>query len=369
MHLKTGFLFFNYCLTAMGLLCLSFSHVFSPWLGVLLGFVLVTCLVLEIKNVLPLKPHLKVLTSSWSLLALPLLYFGFDLPLLDLLVWVLIILLFSRLIFKTELNDYLFGYVLNLICLLLGAMLAHDLIFALLFLSFYLVLGGGLIHYHMMAEQTGNHSPPEVFKRYEGKEYLRGRLFGFSVVLMLLTLAVTTLIFAGFPRLGMGIFPSGPQPPVSGFSEAVQLGDIGTIKQNTAVVMRVEFSRNGKSHRPKDAVYWRGVVLDHFNGSSWFSTDRQKRKFVNHPGTGIQLFLNEPTSNDIRQDIYMDGFDSNIVFTANAPWFVDGDFRNLQVSRDFSLKTLDRNARLNTVTLISDPIAPPPHTAPRTNSI
>ena len=85
----------------MGLLCLSFSHVFSPWLGVLLGSALLTCLVLEIKNVLPLKPHLKVLTSSGSLLALPLLYFGFDLPLLDLLVWVLIFLLFSRLIFKT----------------------------------------------------------------------------------------------------------------------------------------------------------------------------------------------------------------------------------------------------------------------------
>jgi protein-glutamine gamma-glutamyltransferase len=359
MQLKTGFLFFNYCLTAMGLLCLSFSHVFSPWLGVLLGSALLTCLVLEIKNVLPLKPHLKVLTSSGSLLALPLLYFGFDLPLLDLLVWVLIFLLFSRLIFKTELNDYVFGYVLNLICLLLGAMVAHDLIFALLFLSFYLVLCGGLIHYHLMAEQTGNHSPPEVFKQYEGKEYLRGRLFGFSVVLMLLTLAVTTLIFAGFPRLGMGIFPSESKSPVTGFSEAVRLGDIGTIKENTAVVMRVEFSQKGEPYRPETPVYWRGVVLDHFNGSSWFSTDRQKRKFVNHPGTGVQLFTQEPESSPIRQDIYMDGFDSNVIFTPAIPRFIDGDFRHLQVNTDFALKTLDRNARLNTVTLISDPIAPP----------
>jgi protein-glutamine gamma-glutamyltransferase len=361
MKLKTGFLFFNYFLTAMGLLCLSFSHVFPSLFGVLLGSALVTCLMLEIKKVLPLKPHLKVLTSSWSLLALPLLYFGFDLPLLDLLVWILIFLLFSRLIFKTELNDYLFGYVLNLICLLLGAMVAHDLVFALLFLSFYLVLGGGLIHYHLLAEQTGNHSPPDVFIQYEGKEYLRGRLFGFSTGLMILTLAVTTLIFSAFPRLGMGIFPSGAKSPTTGFSEAVRLGDIGTIKQNTAVVMRVEFSQNGKSYRPKDTVYWRGVVLDHFNGNTWFSTARPKRKFINHPGIGVQLFAQEPESSAVRQDIYMDGFDSNVIFTPAIPWFIDGDFRHLQVNADFALKTLDRNSRLNAVTLISDPIASSQH--------
>jgi protein-glutamine gamma-glutamyltransferase len=361
MKLKTGFLFFNYLLTATGLLCLSFSNVFPPWLGVLLGSVLVTCLMLEIKNVLPLKPHLKVLTSSWSLLALPLLYFGFDLPLLDLLVWVLIVLLFSRLIFKTELNDYLFGYVLNLICLLLGAMVAQDITFALLFLSFYLVLCGGLIHYHMLAEQTGNHSPPDVFKHYDGNEHLRGRLFGFSAVLMVLILALTTLIFAGFPRLRMEIFPPGPKSPVTGFSEAVRLGDVGMIKENSAVVMRVEFSQKGETYRPKSAVYLRGVVLDHFNGNSWFSTDRQKREFINHPGVGVKLFPNEPTANAVRQDIYMDRFDSNVIFAPTLPLIIDGDFRSLQVSRDFTLKTLDRNSRLNTVSLTSDPASSAEH--------
>lgn len=363
MKLKTGFLFFNYFLTAMGLLCLSVSNAFSLLPGILLGSALITCLVLESKNVLPLKPQRKALLSSVSLLAPALLYFGFDLPLLDLLVWVLIFLLFSRLIFKTELNDYLFGYVLNLICLLLGAMVAQDLIFALLFLSFYLVLGGGLIHYHLMAEQAGNHSPPDVFKQYDGKEHLRGRLFGFSTGLMVLTLALTALIFSAFPRLSLGIFSSGSKTPITGFSEAVQLGDIGTIKQNTAVVMRVEFSQKGEPYRPKTPVYWRGVVLDHFNGNSWFSTTRPKTRFINHPGIGVQLFAQEPESSVIRQDIYMDGFDSNVIFTPALPRFIDGDFRHLQINTDFALKTLDRNSRLNTVTLISDPTPSSQHRA------
>ena len=163
------------------------------------------------------------------------------------------------------------------------------------------------------------------------------------------------MIFAGFPRLNTGLFSSGPPSPVSGFSEAVRLGDVGKIKKNSSVVMRIEFTRNGKPHRPKDPVYWRGVVLDHFNGSSWFSTARPKWKFSNQPGVGTKLFPFDPVPRLIRQDIYMDGFDSNVIFTQGVPLFVDGDFRHLQINMNFALKTLDRNSHPKTVTLISDP--------------
>jgi len=233
-------------------------------------------------------------------------------------------------------------------------MVTHDLTFAFLFLLFYLVLCGGLIFYHMMAEQTGSHSPPGVFKQFEGKESIQGRMLGFSAGLMVMSLAMTTLIFAGFPRLGMGLLFSGPPSPVSGFSEAVRLGDVGKIKLNSSVVMRVEFTRNGKPHRPKDPVYWRGVVLDHFNGSSWFSTARPKWKFFNQPGVGTKLAPFDPGPSLVRQDIYMDRFDSNVIFTQGIPLFVDGDFRHLQINMDFALKTLDRNSHPKTVTLISD---------------
>ena len=143
---------------------------------------------------------------------------------------------------------------------------------------------------------------------------------------------------------------------MTGFSEAVRLGDVGKIKQNTSVVMRIEFSSNGKPHRPGDAVYWRGVVLDHFNGNSWFSTARPKWKFSNQPGVGLQLFPFAPNPGLIRQDIYMDEFGSNVIFTQGVPLFVDGDFRHLQVSMNLALKALDRNSHPKTVTLISDPM-------------
>ena len=154
MKLRTGFLIFNYLLTAMALYCLTLSQVFPPGFGLFLVCALGTCLVLEYQKIIPLLPPLKILSSSWSLLALPLLYFSFDLNLLDVLVWVLMVLLFSRLVFKTELGDTVFNYLMSLACLLLGAMVTHDLAFAILFLTFFLVLSWGLITYNMMAEQA-----------------------------------------------------------------------------------------------------------------------------------------------------------------------------------------------------------------------
>jgi len=354
MKLRTGFLIFNYLLTAMALYCLTLSQVFPSGFGLFLVCVLGACLALEYKKIIPLLPPLKILASNWGLLALPLLYFGFDLPLLDTLVWVLMVLLFSRLVFKTELRDTVFGYLISLTCLLLGAMVTHDLAFAILFLTFYLVLSWGLITYNMMAEQAGSNSPPALFLQCGENTSLGGGLFGFSAALMILGLVLTTLIFTGFPRLGQGFSLSGPPSPMSGFSEFVRLGDVGRIKQNSRVVMRIEFESGGKPHRPTGPVYWRGVVLDHFNGSSWFSTVKPKWNFSNQPGIGIQLSPWDAKTSVVRQTMYMDGFDSNVIFSDGLPLFIDGNFHQLQVNNSFSLKTPGWRNRSRRVTLISD---------------
>ena len=59
---------------------------------------------------------------------------------MDLTVWFLIFILLTRFVFKYELNDNLYGYLISIVCLLIGALFIHDMVFGLLFLSFYLVL-------------------------------------------------------------------------------------------------------------------------------------------------------------------------------------------------------------------------------------
>ncbi len=359
MKLRPGFLIFNYLLTGLALYCLTSSQVFSPDIGFVLGSALLLCFILEVKKVIPLKAPVKIVFSSGGLLALPLLHFGLDLPLVPLLVWVLVFLLFSRLIFKSELNDYLFGYLLSIVCLLIGAVYIQDLTFAFIFFAFFLALCWGLIFYNMMADRVGSHSPPEIFKQMGGDmDSPSGGLFGLSAGLLLLGLVVTTLAFMGFPRLGSGFFPSGPSLPMSGFSENVRIGDIGRIQQNSGVVMRVEYTQNETPYRPQMPVFWRGVVLDHFDGAYWTSTVKSKWKLSNRPGFGTQLFPFDANSKIVKQTIFVDAMESSVIFTQGIPLFVDGNFWRLQMDLNFAMRTLDRTPGPKTVTLISDLQAP-----------
>ena len=81
------------------------------------------------------------------------LYLVFGLPILNLISGFLVYLLYTRFIFKTEFNDYMFGYLIAIVCLLIGALYVQDLTFGLVFLSFYLVLSWCLISYRFIVLQ------------------------------------------------------------------------------------------------------------------------------------------------------------------------------------------------------------------------
>ena len=86
---------------------------------------------------------------------------------------------------------------------------------------------------------------------------------------------------------------------VSGFSETVTLGDVGKIKLNPEVVMRVEYQKDGNSYRTKSRVLWRGVTLDRYDGMSWTATADPVWKIDNPLGNGVKLFQSGSFSNTV----------------------------------------------------------------------
>ena len=84
--------------------------------------------------------------------------------------------------------------------------------------------------------------------------------------------AIGSMLFFIFPRFSAGYFArTGSQPSLmSGFSDSVELGQIGEIKKGTAIVMRV---RTG-SPVQYPMLRWRGVALSDFDGRRWFTADR-----------------------------------------------------------------------------------------------
>jgi hypothetical protein len=354
-RLRTCFVGFSYLLAVLGIACLIFGAVIPLAAGILILTVLMVCFTLETYHKIPIYPPIRLSILLAGLIILPLIYFIWKPQILDLTVWFLIFILLTRFIFKSELNDYLYGYLISIVCLLIGALFIQDMVFGLLFLSFYLVLCWCLIFYNMMVERVGTHCPPSGFRHTGEHEATGFSLFVLSATMILASFLLTAVIFVSFPRLGLGFLALDSEGgTVSGFSDRVELGEVGRIKQNDSVVMRVEFRKNGQVYRPPSKVLWRGVNLDHYNGKTWFSTMPPAWQALNFRGQGAQLFTVPAPREMIVQDIYMESFNSPVIFTYGIPLEIEGTFKQIQMDQGYSLQTLDKHTGPRRYTIIAD---------------
>jgi protein-glutamine gamma-glutamyltransferase len=97
-------------------------------------------------------------------------------------------------------------------------------------------------------------------------------------------------LFFFFPRFSAGYMGrTGLQPTlISGFSDDVELGQIGEIKKNSAVVMRV---RTGKPVG-YPLLRWRGIALSTFDGKRWYTTERASKQLP--PTASGWIFTSDP---------------------------------------------------------------------------
>ncbi len=134
-----------------------------------------------------------------------------------------------------------------------------------------------------------------------------------SLRMMVGTLAVGGLIFLVLPRQagatrGQSAAPIGKH--LTGFDEEVQLGQLGEILENDAVVMTVELSdEDGKTIRPETELLWRGVTLIHYEKGYWRRQAQRSQTVVKMPPD-----RGGKRRHQIRQVIKLEPNDSNTLF-------------------------------------------------------
>ena len=91
------------------------------------------------------------------------------------------------------------------------------------------------------------------------------------------------MLFLLFPRVQGGIWGRGHLNLArTGFSDAISFGDMAELATSTEAAFRVEFDGTVP---PQDRLYWRGVVLWSFDGTSWTrGVDRRSRSAGYSPG-------------------------------------------------------------------------------------
>ena len=91
--------------------------------------------------------------------------------------------------------------------------------------------------------------------------------FRIGGVLVLQAMPFMIILFVVMPRLGpLWAVPVTQGKGKTGFSDTLELGDLGELVRSPEVAFRVAFS--GATPMPQQ-LYWRGLVLDDFEGHRW----------------------------------------------------------------------------------------------------
>jgi transglutaminase-like putative cysteine protease len=139
------------------------------------------------------------------------------------------------------------------------------------------------------------------------------------------------LLFMLLPRLRSSVIQGaglGASRATAGFSDQVRLGELGRIRQDATVVMRVE-TLQGDPPGPEQS-YWRGLAFDHFDGTSWSITPPEKRILPGSPEGGISVGADDRAN--LVQRIVREPVQAGALFGAGQVRGIQGTVR--RISRD-----------------------------------
>ncbi|GHS90782.1 membrane protein [Synergistales bacterium] len=153
--------------------------------------------------------------------------------------------------------------------------------------------------------------------RIDGRELKQISMRAASV--FLLAAALSLLLFFVMPRTDRPIFGSyrrqygtGTGDAMGlGFSDQVRLGDATTIQGNDRLAFRAVMKPLPNGFLP----YWRGLVLDTFDGRVWLADRRRENggETISDPGAPV-----------IEQEIFLESGNRGVLFTLDQPVSVSG---------------------------------------------
>jgi protein-glutamine gamma-glutamyltransferase len=237
-------------------------------------------------------------------------------------------------------RDYLQLYLISLAEILAASTQTVNMVFGICLLAFITSGTSTLVLFEMRRSNAKMQGATKVqpFVRGRGIQetdlelfspFPAGLFFLSTVGMTLLILAAAVPLFLLLPRLSTGFYgrPSGNTQFVSGFSDRVELGRFGSIRQSSAVVMRVQTAAP-PSQTPEN-LKWRGLSFDHFDGRSWKNTERH-RVAVSTQGRYYKLENSAQGTNWLNQTFFVEALSTNVIFAASRVLAVSLDVGHLE---------------------------------------
>src|SRR6185503_2814628 len=246
-------------------------------------------------------------------------------------------------------RDWVFLYLISFFEVLLAAGLSFSPVF-LGTLTLYLLCGLSAVTAFEIQKARRSLAPAEtrllvppdsrVFKK-SGQPSWRAteaaRLPVVAVALLILIFVLALPLFLIAPRSGAAALTrsGGAVPNFIGFSENVTLGQIGTLKQNDTIVMRVRV----EDTQPRD-LRWRGVALDEFTGFGWRKSPQARQlEVVTERGGLFKVDTTEALHRLTTQTFFLEPLESPVLFAAPRVVAVQGDLPFVRTDSEGSVQS------------------------------
>ena len=223
-------------------------------------------------------------------------------------------------------RDALFLSMLAFAAILAAAILTVDTLFLTLFFFFLLSGVATFIGLELRRGVAGAVSPALALRETEGKLNRSLSLAAFSVAIGAILLG--GMLFFFFPRFKAGYLGRVSFSPtlMTGFTDDVELGQIGEIKKSSEIVMRVE------AGKPigYEWLRWRGIALTTFDGKRWSSSASTSQIL----GVQADGWIHTPEAaqkeNDsgpvIRYTVFLEPVATNAIFVPGRVLLLQGNF-------------------------------------------
>lgn len=221
-----------------------------------------------------------------------------------------IFLMINKLFNLSSRKDYIQLFLLSLLQFLAASTMTSQLFFGFAVVIFLISATWALILLHLkyQIKEPGAANTHEKIVDY--------RFFLLTNSVALAAFIITIFIFFIIPRFGIGFMQkkSDDRLRTSGFTERIDLGDIGPIKLDNTMVMRVRIPDYNDSL--KDRLYWRGVTFDFYDGRSW--SNKLVRKFSPEINERGEFTIREGSSEGgLYQEIILEPLDTTVIFGAS----------------------------------------------------
>ncbi|MEO6590170.1 MAG: DUF3488 and transglutaminase-like domain-containing protein [Pyrinomonadaceae bacterium] len=242
----------------------------------------------------------------------------------------ILILASIKLLQKKTNKDWIFLYLISFFEVLLAAGLSISPFYLASFVLYLLVTICAIILFEIRKTSRTVKENSQITDRTQNSQTRLWQLPVISVWLLILLVVFALPMFFVLPRVSSGRLGnnSGKLLSMTGFSDSVRLGAIGSLKQSDETVMRVRLDKSGENNSGN--LYWRGVALDSFDDKVWSkSKPDYKEPYIKGEKDFFLIDYSSGKENVTIQTVYLEPIDTPVLFTLARPVAIQGNFQIL----------------------------------------